>query len=48
MGWICSTYGEMRCAYKGLVGKCEEAKSHARPSRERKDNIKMELKEIRL
>jgi hypothetical protein len=38
--------GEMRNAYKMLVGKSEGKRSLGRPRRKRENNIKMDLKEI--
>jgi hypothetical protein len=41
----CCTHGEMRSAYKILVGKPEERKTlFVRPRRRWEDNIKMDLK----
>jgi hypothetical protein len=38
--------GERRGAYRALVGKPEERRQLGRPRRRRKDNIKMDLREV--
>jgi hypothetical protein len=42
----CSTNGEMRNAYRILVGKPEGKRLLGRPRRKWKDNIKMDVREI--
>jgi hypothetical protein len=42
------TLGEMRNAYKLLVGKPEEKRPFGRPKRKWEDNIKLNLREILL
>jgi hypothetical protein len=39
--------GDMRNAYKILVGKSEGKRSLGRPRRKRENNIRMDLREIR-
>jgi hypothetical protein len=46
MGMACSTHGEKRYANRILVGKPEGKRPLGRPRRRRKDNNKMELREI--
>jgi hypothetical protein len=46
MGKACSTNGEMRNAYRILIGKPDRKRSLGRPSRKWVDNIKMDLREI--
>jgi hypothetical protein len=43
MGWICSMHGEMRNAYKILVGRPEGTRQLGKPRRRWEDNIKMGL-----
>jgi K+-sensing histidine kinase KdpD len=43
-----SAYGEMRNAYKILVGKSERKRQLERSRRRWEDNIKMDLRNIRL
>jgi hypothetical protein len=38
--------GEMRCVYRGLVGKPEGKRPVGRPRCRWKDNIKMDLQEV--
>jgi hypothetical protein len=38
--------GEMRGAYRALVGKLEERRQFERPSRRWEDNIKMDIREV--
>jgi hypothetical protein len=47
MGMACSTHGEMRNACRIFVGQPEGKRSLGRPTRGRKDNIKMDLRETR-
>ena len=48
MGGVCSTYGgERRGVYRVLVGKPEVKKPLGRPRLRWKDNIKMDLQEMR-
>ena len=42
----CSTYGEMRGAYRVLVGKPEGKRQLGRPRRKWEDNIKMYLEAV--
>ena len=46
MGGACSTYGERRGVYRGLVGKPEGKRSLGRPRLGWKDNIKMGFQEV--
>jgi hypothetical protein len=46
MGEAYSRHGEMRNAYKTLVGKPERKRPFGRPRRRWEDNIKADLKEI--
>jgi hypothetical protein len=46
MGRACSTNGEMKNAYRILVGKPEGKRQIGRPRRRWEDNIKMNLMEI--
>jgi hypothetical protein len=48
MGGACSLHGDMRNAYKILVGKPERKEPLGRSNRRRQDNIKMYLKETGL
>jgi hypothetical protein len=48
MGEDVARMGEMRNAYKILVGKPEEKRPIDRPRRRLEDNIKMDIMEIRL
>ena len=41
-----SVWGEMRSAYRVLVGKCEGKRPLGRPRRRWEDNIKMDLQEV--
>jgi hypothetical protein len=45
MGWICSTDGEKRNAYRILVGNPEGKILLGRPTSGWEDNIKMDLRE---
>jgi hypothetical protein len=47
MGRTCSTYGEMRNALKILVGRPEVKRTVGKPQRRWKNNIKMNINEIR-
>jgi len=47
MGRACSTYGESRSIYRGLVGKTEEKRTLGRARSRWEDNNKMDLKEVR-
>jgi len=47
MGWACSAYGEGRGVYRVLVGKPERKRPLGRPRRRWKDNIKMDVQEVR-
>jgi hypothetical protein len=42
----CSTYGERRGAYRGLVGKSEGKRPLGRPRYRWADNIKMDIQEV--
>jgi hypothetical protein len=46
MGWVCSTYEEMRYAYRLLVGKPEGKRPLGRSRRRFVDNIRKELVEV--
>jgi hypothetical protein len=46
MGGACSSTGEMKNAYKILVGKPEGKRPRGRPRRRWEYNIKMDLAEI--
>jgi hypothetical protein len=46
MKWICSWHGEMKNAYKILVGKPEGKRPLGSSSRRWKDNIKTDLREM--
>jgi hypothetical protein len=48
MRWTgaCSTYGEIRSAYRDLVGKPEGKRPLGRPRRRWKDNVKMDVQEV--
>jgi hypothetical protein len=46
MGGACSAHGEMRNAYKSLVGKIEGKRPLGRPRRRWEDNIKIRIREI--
>ena len=46
MGGACSTYGESRSVYRGLMGKPEGKRPWGRPRRRWEDNIKMDLQEV--
>jgi hypothetical protein len=46
MGGACSGHGDMRNAYKILVGKPEGKRLLGRPRCRREDNIKMDLRKI--
>jgi hypothetical protein len=46
MGGACSAYGEMKNAYKILVGKLEGRKPFGRSRRRWEDNIKIDFREI--
>ena len=46
MGGACSTYGERRGVYWGLVGKPEGKRPLGRPRRRWEDNIKMDVQEV--
>jgi len=46
MGGACGTYGGEKSAYRILVGKPEEKRTHGRPRRRWEDNIKIELQEV--
>jgi hypothetical protein len=46
MGKACSTHGEKRNAYRGLVGKSEGKKPLGRPGCRSENKIKMDLREI--
>jgi hypothetical protein len=48
VGWICSTHGEGRDVYRVLVGRPEVKRPLRRPRRSWEDNIKMDLREIRI
>ena len=47
MGWACSSYGERRVVYRVLVGKPEGKRPLGRPRLRWKDNIMMDLQEVR-
>jgi len=46
VGGTCSTYGERRGVYRGLLGKPEGKRPLGRPRHRGEDNIKMELQEV--
>ena len=46
MGRTCSKYGDMRDAYRVLVGKPEARRPHGRPNRTWEDNFIMDIREI--
>jgi hypothetical protein len=46
MGWACGTHGEMRSAFKILVGKPEGKKPLGRLARRCEDSVKMSFSEI--
>jgi len=46
MDGACSTYGEGRGAYRGLVGKPEGKRPLGRPRPRRDDNIKIGLQKV--
>jgi hypothetical protein len=46
IGRACSTYRERRGFYRVLVGKPEEKRPLGVPRHRRKDNIKMDLREV--
>jgi hypothetical protein len=46
MSGACTTRGEIRNAYKILVGKPERKRPLGRPRRRWEDNIRMDLREI--
>jgi hypothetical protein len=46
MGWVCSTHGEKRNAYRILVGMPEGKRPLGRQIRRWEDNIRMDLREI--
>jgi hypothetical protein len=46
MGRACSTHGEQRNTYRGLVGKQEGKRPLGRPRYRWEDYIKMNLREI--
>ena len=46
VGSACSTYGEKRDLYIGLLGKREAKMSLGRPRRRWEENIKMDLQEV--
>jgi hypothetical protein len=46
MGGTCNTHGDVRNAYKILVGEPEEKRLLGRPRRRWEDDIKMDLREI--
>jgi hypothetical protein len=46
MGRACGTHGEVRNAYKILVGKPEGKRSLGRPRHRWEDNIRVDIKEI--
>jgi hypothetical protein len=48
VGWTCGTHGEGRGFYRVLVGRPEGKRPLRRPRRRWKDNIKMDLREIRI
>jgi hypothetical protein len=48
VGGTCSTHGEERGVYRGLVWSPERKRPLGGPRRRWKDNIKMDLREIRL
>jgi hypothetical protein len=48
MGRVCSTWGEMRNAYRVLVRKPEGRSRFRRPGHKWKDNIKMDLRKLGL
>jgi hypothetical protein len=46
MDGTCSSVGEVRIVYRGLVGKPEGKKPEGRPRHRWEDNIKMDLEEV--
>jgi hypothetical protein len=48
MGRLCSTYREVKNAYKILIGKSEGKRPLGRPRRRWEDNIKIDLREMGL
>jgi hypothetical protein len=46
MGGACSTYGERRRVYRGLLEKPEGKRPLGRPRSRWEDNIKMDLQEV--
>jgi hypothetical protein len=48
VGGTCSMHGEGRGVYRVLVGRPEAKRPLGRPRRRWEDNIKMELREIRI
>jgi hypothetical protein len=46
MGWVCSTYVEMRGVCRVLVGKPEGKRPLGRPRRRLENNIKLDLQEV--
>jgi hypothetical protein len=46
MGWVCSTIGEKRNAYKVLVGKPEGKRPLGKTRHRWEDNINMDLGEV--
>ena len=46
MGGACSSVGERRGAYRGLVGKPEGKRPLGRPRRRLEDYIRMDLQEV--
>jgi hypothetical protein len=47
VGRVCITYGEIRNAYRVLMGKYERKRLFERPRLRRQDNIKMNIREVR-
>jgi len=47
MGGSCSTYGERRLVYRGLVGKAEGKRPLGRPRRRWEDIIKMNIQDVK-
>jgi hypothetical protein len=45
VGWTCGTHGEVRGAYRVLVGRPEGKRPLGRPRRRWEDNIKLDLGE---
>jgi hypothetical protein len=48
VGWTCGTHGEERGVDRVLVGRSEGKRPLGRPRRRWEDNIKMDLREIRI